>query len=146
MNFAIAAILWAIVGFADDDYPANAVGFGQLLLYANLFMGCFNLLPVFPMDGGRILRALLAIRLPYLKATFWAATIGKVLAVIGGLIAALVFHNYLTAFLFAFIYAAGTAEYRAVQRRDLDDAHWQAMASRLYSVPPVTDEPPILGP
>jgi hypothetical protein len=98
------------------------------------------------MDGGRILRAVLATQLPYLRATFWAATIGKVLAVIAGLIAALVFHNYLTAFLFAFIFAAGDAEYRAVQRRDLEDAHWRAMASRLYPAPPATDEPPILGP
>ncbi len=146
VNFALAGLLWAVVGMADDDYPANAVGFGQLLLHANLLMGCFNLLPVFPMDGGRILRALLATRLPYLRATFWAATVGKVLAVIAGLIAAFYFHNYLTAFLFAFIFAAGDAEYRAVQRRDLEDAHWRAMANRLYPTPPVIDEPPLLGP
>ena len=144
VNFAIAAILWAVVGFAQDDYPANAVGFGQLLLHANLLMGFFNLLPVFPMDGGRILRALLAIRLPYLRATFWAATVGKVLAVVGAVVAALVFHNYLTAFLFIFIFAAGDAEYRAVQRRELEDAHWRAMSARLQ-VPP-TAEPPVIGP
>jgi Zn-dependent protease len=146
VNFAIAAILWPVVGFAGDDYPANAVGFGQLLLHANLLMGCFNLLPVFPMDGGRILRALLATRLPYLRATFWAATVGKVLAVIAGMIAALYFNNYLTAFLFAFIYAAGDAEYRAVQRRDLEDAHWRAMAGRLHLPPSAAEEPPFLGP
>jgi hypothetical protein len=69
-----------------------------------------------------------------------------VLAVIAGLIAALVFHNYLTAFLFAFIYAAGEAEYRAVLRRDLEDAHWRAMAAQLYPRTPVTEEPPLLGP
>ena len=45
-------------------------------------MGCFNLVPVFPMDGGRILRALLALRWSYLKATFWASATGKVLAVV----------------------------------------------------------------
>jgi Zn-dependent protease len=146
VNFVLAAILWVLVGPGDTDYPADAVGFGQLLLHANLLMGAFNLLPVFPMDGGRILRALLASRLPYLQATFWAATVGKVLAVIAGVIAALVFHNYLTAFLFAFIYMAGDAEYRAVRRRDLEDAHWRAMAARLYSVPPPDEEPPLLGP
>jgi Zn-dependent protease len=64
VNFAIAAVLWPIVGWPGDDYPATAAGFGQMLLVANLIMGCFNLLPVFPMDGGRILRALLATRLP----------------------------------------------------------------------------------
>jgi Zn-dependent protease len=145
VNFAIAAILWAVVGFASHDSQSDAADFGRLLLRANLWMGFFNLLPVFPMDGGRILRALLATRLPYLRATFWAATMGKVLAVIAGLIAAFVFHNYLTAFLFAFIFAAGDAEYRAVQRRDLEDAHWRAMAAR-FQVPPSTEEPPMLGP
>ena len=147
VNFALAALLWLLVGTAaDTDYPSDLVGFGQLLFHANLLMGAFNLLPVFPMDGGRILRALLATRLPYLQATFWAATVGKVLAVIAGLIAAFVFHNYLTAFLFAFIYMAGDAEYRAVRRRDLEDAHWRAMTSRHYPAPSPTEEPPVLGP
>lgn len=145
VNFVIAGILWALVGFGGDDYPANATGFGQLLLEANLWMGCFNLLPVFPMDGGRILRALLATQLPYVRATFWAATVAKVLAVIGGLVAAFVFHNYLTAFLFAFIFAAGDAEYRAVLRRELEDAHWRAMAARFVAAQPPPEEPPALG-
>ena len=150
VNFAIVLAMWPFVSmpasWADGELPLTFAGLGWELLLVNLVMGCFNLLPVFPMDGGRILRALLATRLTYLRATYWAATIGKVLAVIAGLIAALVFHNYLTAFLFAFIYAAGEAEYRAVLRRDLEDAHWRAMASQLYPRPPTTEEPPLLGP
>lgn len=146
MNFLIAAVLWVVVGFGGDEYMADATGFGQLLLNANLLMGLFNLLPVFPMDGGRILRALLATRLPYLRATFWAASAGKVLAAIAGCVAAFVFHNYLTAFLFAFIYLAGDAEYRSVLRRDLEDAHWRAMAARVYAAPAGAEEPPLLGP
>ncbi len=146
VNFVIAAILWSLVGFGGDDYPADITGFAQLLLRANLLMGCFNLLPVFPMDGGRIFRALLATRLPYLRATFWAATVGKVLAILAGLIAAFVFHNYLTAFLFGFIYFAGEAEYRAVQRREVEDVQWRAMLHGVYGATPVTEEPPLLGP
>jgi Zn-dependent protease len=153
VNFVIAAVLWVIVGLPEGwrpfgfyDFPDTFAGLVQLLLHWNLIMGFFNLLPVFPMDGGRILRALLATRLPYLRATFWAATLGKVLAVIAGLVSALVFDNYLTAFLFAFIFAAGDAEYRAVQRRELQDARWRAMANRIYPVPAPADEPPILGP
>jgi len=146
VNFAIAALLWNFVGFGGDDYAADATGFAQLLLWANLVMGCFNLLPVFPMDGGRILRALLATRLSYLRATYWAATVGKVLALIAGVVAAFVFHRYLTAFLFMFIYAAGDAEYRAVLRREQEEAHWRAMARRFDAMPPVTEEPPVLGP
>jgi Zn-dependent protease len=145
VNFAIAAALWLFVDAADGtDYPATIVGFTQLLLRANLMMGCFNLLPVFPMDGGRIFRALLAWRMPYLRATFWAASVGKVLAVIAALVAVFIYHSYLTAVLFAFIYMAGEAEYRAVQRREIEDARWREMLARYYAPPP-PNEPPILS-
>ena len=127
----------------EEVDAATAVGFGQLLLYANLVMGCFNLLPVFPMDGGRIFRALLAWRMPYLRATFWAATIGKILAVIAALVAVFIFHRYLTAVLFAFIFLAGEAEYRAVRRREIDDARWREMIARMHG-PTEIREPPLL--
>ena len=152
VNFVIAAMLTAMVGlppgwhlFGFDGFPDTLRGMLQFLLHWNLLMGCFNLLPVFPMDGGRIFRALLATRLPYLRATFWAATVGKVLALLAGLIAALVYHNFLTAFLFGFIYLAGEAEYRAIRRRELEDAHGRAMLSRQYAGQSGVEEPPLLG-
>jgi Zn-dependent protease len=150
VNFVIAALLYLVVGLpagwplGDYDYPATLLGFAQLLLSWNLLMGCFNLLPVFPMDGGRIFRALLATQLNYLRATFWAATVGKVLAALAALIAIFVFHRYLTAALFAFIYLAGAAEYRAVKRRDREEARWREMALQFH-VPPA-EEPPLLAP
>ncbi len=151
VNFAIAAGLSLIVGMprgwplGDYDFTANAVGFTQLVIHWNLLMGCFNLVPVFPMDGGRIFRALLASKLPYLRATFIAATVGKVLACVGAAIALFYFHAALTAVLFAFIFFAGEMEYRAVRRREIDDAHWRAMLERLYPLNPPAEEPPILG-
>ncbi len=150
VNFVLAGVLWATVGFAEgwpfSNDAADARGLAQLLLHWNLIMGCFNLVPVFPMDGGRIFRALLATRMQYLRATFWAATVGKVLAVLGALIALLVFHTWLTAVLFAFIFYAGEMEYRAVRRRELEDAHWRAVLARAYatSLPPPAEEPPVL--
>lgn len=151
VNFVIAATLSLLVGMprgwplGDYDFPANAVGFAQLVIHWNLLMGCFNLVPVFPMDGGRIFRALLATRLPYLRATFIAALVGKVLAVVAAAIALFYFNAVLTSVLFAFIFFAGEMEYRAVRRRDLDDAHWRAMLERLYPLTPPAEEPPILG-
>ncbi|MBC7367736.1 MAG: hypothetical protein H7343_13155 [Undibacterium sp.] len=147
VNFAIAALLWVIVRspgrWAFSSYEANAVGFAHTLLHWNLLMGTFNLVPVFPMDGGRIFRALLATRLPYLRATFWAATVGKVLAVIAALVAIFWFHAYLTAVLFAFIFFAGETEYRAVKRREIEDAHWREVMVRFYATPP-PEPPPLL--
>jgi Zn-dependent protease len=148
VNFVIAALLWTVVRlpagwpFAEDDSSGTLLGVARFLLNWNLLMGCFNLLPIFPMDGGRIFRALLAIRLPYVRATFWAATVGKVLAVVAGLVALLKYGADLTALLFVFIYFAGDAEYRAVKRREREDAEWRAMILRLHQPP--EKEPPIL--
>lgn len=149
VNFVIAAILWMIVGvpagwpFGEYDYPATALGFAQLLLIWNLLMGCFNLLPVFPMDGGRILRALLALRLPYLRATLWATRIGKVLAITGAIVALFALDRPLMAVLFAFIFFAGDAEYRSAQRRELEEAEQRALSAL---TPSEIDEPPYLRP
>jgi Zn-dependent protease len=48
----------------------------------NLFLGIFNLLPAFPMDGGRILRSFFSIKMSYVKATHSAASIGKFVAIL----------------------------------------------------------------
>ncbi|MDO8544059.1 MAG: site-2 protease family protein [Opitutaceae bacterium] len=150
VNFAIAAALALIVGFppgypgGDYDFPANATGFAQLVLHWNLLMGLFNLVPVFPMDGGRIFRAVLALRLPYLRATLIAATVGKVLALIGALLAIVFWQELLLAALFVFIFFAGEMEYRALKRREIEDAHWRAVLARMYDPLPPTEEPPVL--
>ena len=56
------------------------------------------------------------------------------------------FHGFagLTAVLFAFIFVAGEMEYRAVQRREIEDEQWRAMLARLYPVEPPAAEPPVL--
>lgn len=156
VNFVIAGILWLFVDYYPDSGdllgPSSSLGdLGRFLLGWNLYMGLFNLIPVFPMDGGRILRALLATRLPYLRATFVAATISKIISSV-----AIVFflylgltHNtgaYFMAALFAFILFAGDAEYRNVKNQDQAEAHYRAMMVHLQrrSAPP--EEPPLLHP
>ena len=139
VNFAFVLLLLPLVPlphfWSDPDVEVSFRGLGQVVLWINLVMGTFNLIPVFPMDGGRILRSLLAMRWPYLRATAWAATIGKVLAAVGVVLMALVWHLYLGALLFAFIFVAGDLEYRAVKRREEENAQWQLLIRRLYAAP-----------
>ena len=152
VNFVIAGLLWLAIGLRGDaDYPSTATEFAQAILYANLVMGCFNFLPVFPMDGGRILRAMLAWRLPYLRATYWASRIGRLLALLAIAVAASGYlpwfarpqDRILPCILFAFIAVAGELEYRATCRREREDAHWRETLARLYPPPPAA-EPPLL--
>ena len=156
VNFAIVALLWWFVDFSGDTeatvLPVTVGDFVNQLFLANLVMGTFNLLPVFPMDGGRVLRALLAMRLSYLRATFIAASAGKVLALLLA-IGALWLNAYLAAVLFLFIFVAGEAEYRAVKRAEMEAAHWRDFWARVNLPPPpasvepaatVGPEPPVL--
>src|SRR5665648_1244454 len=55
------------------------------LAYFNIILAIFNLIPAFPMDGGRVLRALYATQMPYLKATHKAAYVGKLFAIFMGI-------------------------------------------------------------
>lgn len=147
VNFAIAGLLWGLTGKLPAgwpwlaDYPDSVRGLGQMLMTWNLIMGLFNLLPVFPMDGGRIFRALLAIRLPYLRATHWAVLVGKVLALSFAGLAAFYFHRPVSCILFIFIFWAGDAEYRQTLRREEEDRYWAEMARRLREFEARSNEP-----
>jgi Zn-dependent protease/CBS domain-containing protein len=97
VNFGIAAILVGIGALLDtrallsiEELQASlgSMSWSGLLAYlasANLMLGLFNLVPAFPMDGGRVLRALLAKKLDHAKATRIAAQVGQGLALLLGL-------------------------------------------------------------
>ena len=81
--------------------------------FYNLLLGAFNLLPAFPMDGGRVLRAGLAKRMGYLQATVTAANVGKIAAVIMG-IAGFLFNIWLILIAF-FIFMGADEELRGTR-------------------------------
>ena len=92
VNLAIALLLiTSLYLFANGiDFPEtddlsilmSPVGFFHLLLILNLVLFLFNLIPAFPMDGGRILRALLALKCSRLTATYWAMIVGRIIATV----------------------------------------------------------------
>ncbi|HYR57601.1 MAG TPA: site-2 protease family protein [Chthoniobacteraceae bacterium] len=89
VNVVIALLL---APFASGPFHLGSIGREEVGLLTNLrnvniWLVLFNLIPAFPMDGGRVLRAFLAMRMDYARATAVAASIGQSIAVVGGLLA-----------------------------------------------------------
>jgi Zn-dependent protease len=103
---AIVYYVWA--GIRTDPIWGTML---FLLAYLNVALGIFNLLPGFPMDGGRVLRAFLAMRMSYIKATEYAVGAGKIFAILLGLLGLLMgMHGLWLIIIAFFIYIAGTGE------------------------------------
>jgi Zn-dependent protease/CBS domain-containing protein len=90
-------------------------GFINQLAMVNLFLAVFNLIPAFPMDGGRVFRALLATRFGYVRATEIAAAIGQLVAFAFGFLG--LFGDPLLIFIAIFIYLAASSEAHVVAIR-----------------------------
>lgn len=88
------------------------------LAYANIVLFAFNLIPAFPLDGGRVLRAVLAHFKGHLRATELAATIGRVAAVLFGL-AALMMGNIILLLIAVFIFFAAGSEAGMARMREV---------------------------
>ncbi len=114
VNVAIALVLLIPASLQLlSGWVAPVIGNGgtilSQLLMVNIGLVAFNMLPVFPMDGGRVLRSLLAMRLGHLRATQIAARIGRWLSVALGLWG-IISGNLMLLVLAGFVFMAGTAE------------------------------------
>jgi Zn-dependent protease/CBS domain-containing protein len=116
-SLVMGAVLFG-VGYLSPlkiTFPASSVvvSSGNLLLdlgYLNLLLGAFNLIPAFPMDGGRVFRALLAERMKFTDATKYASYIGRILG-IGFAVFGIIFPNYfLLVIVGIFVYIGASEE------------------------------------
>jgi Zn-dependent protease/CBS domain-containing protein len=120
VNVAIAAVLYGWLTLTHQWEPFNRLGivtgaFPERLLMANIWLVLFNLVPAFPMDGGRVLRALLASRMTYPRATQIAASVGQALALAFGFVG--LFTNPMLVFVSLFVWIGASQEVYATQMK-----------------------------
>ncbi|HVO37338.1 MAG TPA: site-2 protease family protein, partial [Candidatus Acidoferrum sp.] len=115
-SFLIGAILLALSQIITIETPAAAItstiSTTESLIFnlavLNLILGAFNLIPAFPMDGGRVFRALLAERMKFSDATKYAAYIGRILGIAMVMIG--IFYNFWLIIIGVFIYIGASEE------------------------------------
>jgi Zn-dependent protease/CBS domain-containing protein len=141
VNLVIALVLIGVLGARFDLSQMAQLEQAQSTLTgrvaaANVALLVFNLIPAFPMDGGRVLRALLAVPMGHTRATRVAAGIGQALAVVFGILGLL--GNPLLMLIAVFIFLAASGEAGYVQARDYMRGYLagQAMISEFQTLSP----------
>lgn len=123
VNFLLAALYWGTVSPISELALLNNLSWGgghflHKLAWANLAMGVFNLVPAFPMDGGRVLRALLAMRWGPKRATQTAVDVGQALAFAFGAVG-LYAMNPIWVFIALFVFVGADQELELVKMRSV---------------------------
>ena len=120
VTLLIVVLLWGylhIAGFTAPIWPPDPENgsFTLRLMWVNAWLLAFNLIPAFPMDGGRVLRALLATRLGLVRATRGAAAVGQTLAVVMGLVGLSTYGSPILVLIAFFVFVGAGAEASAVE-------------------------------
>ena len=139
LNLIIAAVTGAVIlAFAPQvklwTQPLmHATNLPRSLFWGNVFLGAFNLLPAYPMDGGRILRALLAERMDYTQATRRAVTIGQVFAM-GLILAGVIWDPWLVLIGFFLFIGAQLEDRSALFQSILETVHMEDVMLTHFSI------------
>ena len=120
VNVVVVIVLFAYLAVTRTFEPLTSlsVSTGSLierLMIVNLWLVGFNLIPAFPMDGGRVLRALLGLRMEYVRATQVAAHVGQAFAFLFGFIG--LFSNPFLLFIAFFVWTGASQEASMVQMK-----------------------------
>ena len=140
VTLAIAVVLFLVLWLGGSPPQLGQLdgddGLLDFLYQANVWLLAFNLIPAFPMDGGRVLRALLASRLGLLRGTRLAANLGQALATVGGLYG-LMAGQPLLALIAFFVFLGAGAEASAVETRAAGEGLRvaQMMVTQFRSIP-----------
>ncbi|MDS0475935.1 site-2 protease family protein [Natrinema sp. 1APR25-10V2] len=140
-SYGLYALVPGVLGDASPTLFNGARFVLGYLALLNVSLAIFNMLPAFPMDGGRVLRALLARSKPYARATQQAASVGKVFAVLMGLLGLFAFNIILIGVAF-FVFIAASSEAQQVTMKaafqDVTVGDIMTPASELHTVEPDT--------
>ena len=121
VTLAIALVLYGALRLLGlplvpaEDVLSSRGSFISQLMWANVSLFLFNLLPAFPMDGGRALRATLALRMDYVRATAVAAGVGRAFALLFGIVG--LFYNPFLVLIALFVWLGAAGEAAEVQQR-----------------------------
>lgn len=120
VNAVIALILFFFLKALGIFEPISSITmtsgpFFERLMVANIALVVFNILPAFPMDGGRILRAVLAMRMEYSRATEISVNVGQIMAVIFGIVG--LFSNIFLVIIALFVWIGAAMEGNMVQMK-----------------------------
>jgi Zn-dependent protease len=124
VNIGIVIVLAIYLLITNSFAPVNQLTmstapFIERILGVNIFLVLFNMVPAFPMDGGRVLRALLATRLAYIRATQVAANLGQGIALLFGVIG--LFYNPILLFIAFFVWMGAAQETRMARAKSALD-------------------------
>ena len=120
VNVVAAAVLFVYLIVTGTFQPLSglSISTGSLierLMVVNLWLVLFNLIPAFPMDGGRVLRALLGLRLEYVQATQISASVGQTIAFIFGFVG--LFTDPFLVFIALFVWMGAAQEANMAQMK-----------------------------
>lgn len=116
VNFGLVLIFFVAIWLRRAPLSLES-DFLLELIKINLILGTFNLIPAFPMDGGRILRGVLATRMPYVKATRYAKNVGQIIAIIFVVVGFLNTQFIMLPLIAVFVFFGAIGEERSVRAR-----------------------------